>query len=735
MIKNYKGILSTVLAASMVMSLTACSSIANSDTTKYPLVRGLTDQELKDYYAESLNYDTVINRNVEVHETTYELQDVSESKAQTLKELQSKTELLLGQDSYVVTEDNLNLLTPDSYEYIKALVDDYVLTNGTVTNIKGALGYYFVDVTYDVAAQNPGKFNQFTSLIGIDGVFKEDYLGNIDIDQAYLTTCAFRLNNYYLNNQIIKNAEFDTATNLFTIKNEAPVVVKPSNDYTVTIDTTPQTEEVTEETTTEEVTDTENTESTEATENTETTENAEATETTDAEAATENSETSEESEGVSIDDIQEVTLDDAFADLDVEEDNYSVIPANRRCQLDIDLINSVAGSSVRPGAYMPELDVVYNIPEKQGTISGFGIYPSGLSGLKLFGFDRAQLSGTLKLRYVYKDAADGSGKIVNQNVYCTDLEINNGVNVSSQNVLIPEFVESEISQLIERSDRALIDYDISALMSGHIYQDMGVTVLRGYQNNATSFTSYMSTLRQVLARDVENNSYLIEVETTSVEGAQDADSNGTYKDKYYMVIQQQGDEFVITDKVRMSRTVKKEAPINPDNIITKRLTSLNLAGEIPEDSKTEIKSLILALYNAGTNKLLSNGPHTLVINGEEVVLDKGIQDCFQTDVNLLSTEERSYMITQLVNQLVAHGNDRTAIHRGTITEWIGGYEDQAEFVTEELITYDGLDEAHYMQVYYLVSKLNDVWMIDQRTIIDEYDISGADVTAVLERMN
>ena len=145
--------------------------------------------------------------------------------------------------------------------------------------------------------------------------------------------------------------------------------------------------------------------------------------------------------------------------------------------------------------------------------------------------------------------------------------------------------------------------------------------------------------------------------------------------------------------------------------------------------------MVLALYNAGTNKLLSNGPHTLVINGEEVTLERGIQDCFQTDANLLSTEQRSYMITQLVNELVAHGNDRTAIHRGTITQWIGGYEDQAEFTTEELVTYDGLDKAHYMQVYYLVSKLNDVWVIDQRTIIDEYDISGEDINAVLERMN
>ncbi len=726
--KHCKGIMPTVLVSVLAISVTGCSSIASNDTTKYPLVRGITDQELKDYYAESLNYDTVINRNVEVHETTYELQDVSESKAQLLKELQAKTEMLLGQDEYVITEDNLNLLTPDSFEYIKGVVDDYVLSDGTITDIKSALGYYFVDVTYNVKAQNPGKFNQFTSLLGIDGVFKKDYLDNVDVDQSYLTTCAYRLNNYYIDNNIIKNAEFDKATNLFTIKNESPVVIKPNNNYTVTVEQSTTTDVEGEETkveneeTSKTVSD-DKKETTDTTKNDETvTEGSENTETTDSET--------EESEGVNIEDIEKVTLDDV-----VEQDNYSVIPSNRRCQLDVDLINSVVGSSARPSAYMPNLSYVYELPAKQGTISGYGMYPSGLSGLKLFGFNRSQLSGTMKLRYVYKDAVDGSGKIVNQNVYCYDLEINNGVNVSSQNVLVPEFVQSEIEQLIERSDRAIVDYDISGLMNGHIYQDMGATVLRGYQDNCTSLTSYMSTLRQVLSRDVENNAYLVEVETTSVEGAKDADSNGTYKDKYYMAIQQQGDEFVIVDKVRMSRTVKKEAPINPDNIVVKRLTSLNLAGEIPEASKSEIKDLVLALYNAGTNKLLSNGPHTLVINGEEVTLERGIQDCFQTDANLLSTEQRSYMITQLVNELVAHGNDRTAIHRGTITQWIGGYEDQAEFTTEELVTYDGLDKAHYMQVYYLVSKLNDVWVIDQRTIIDEYDISGEDINAVLERMN
>ena len=81
------------------------------------------------------------------------------------------------------------------------------------------------------------------------------------------------------------------------------------------------------------------------------------------------------------------------------------------------------------------------------------------------------------------------------------------------------------------------------------------------------------------------------------------------------------------------------------------------------------------------------------------------------------------MNSQLRNVLIRNGVEVSSIYRGTITEWIGGYDNQAEFTTEELVTYNGRGEAYYMQVYYIVSKLNDVWVIDERTILDEREVT------------
>jgi hypothetical protein len=244
----------------------------------------------------------------------------------------------------------------------------------------------------------------------------------------------------------------------------------------------------------------------------------------------------------------------------------------------------------------------------------------------------------------------------------------------------------------------------------------------------------MSTIRQIIERNTTYNVYLLELETTTIEGPRDVDCYGTYKDKGYMVIQQQGNEFVIMDYIRISRSMISEPPINPDSTIQKRLVALNLAGEIPEDSKEEITSLMSDLYTAGTNRLL-RGPKDITVKGETITLEKGLYDCFQDDSDILSTTELEYTMSKLTNALIKHGADVSSVYSGIISTWNGGYDNQAEFTTEELITYNGRDDAYYMEVYYLVSKLNDKWVIDERTILDEEEITNAvDIQTIKERV-
>ena len=734
------------------LALTGCSSFVGEDVASYPLDSMLTKQEVVDYYAKALEYDAIVSKNITVHETTYETKDIEGEKAERLKQLTEQAETLLGQDSFEINEANLKIMSEDTFNYIKGVIDNYVLTDGKLLSIKGALGYYFVDVDYTISAKTPGQFNQLTSLIGLNGAFYQHYDDSYSLDTAYLSTVVDDLNEYYYENNIMKCASFDSGTKVFQVVDGiAPIVKKqPLNENISNLPTSSDTLESTDLGTDVDTVDSElnDTLDTEDTENIEGVEdeimNLPGDSTEDAEVS--------DIEATNLDDItvedEELTSDiveDGTAQNDIIQDDImlidetdttitaqtaitsdksvnSVVASERKIQFDTSEINSVVGSSLRQAAKMPNLTTVYNIPSAEGNISGYGIYSAGSGGLRIFGFDRSKISGHITLRYVFKDASNGSGEILGTNIYCTEEEITNGINVASNNVLIPDFLMSQFEQTIERADRVQMNCDLSGMMSGHIYEDMGFAVLRGYKEQYTGINKCMSTVRQVIARDTTNNAYLLEIETTYIEGAKDVDCYGTYRDKYYIVIQQQGDEFKIVDQVRASRDVVSEPPINPDSTTQKRLVALNLSGEVPEDSKEQIKGLMSDLYTAGTNRLL-RGPKDITVNGETVTLEKGIYDCFQNDTSILSEEDLEYANSKLRNALIKHGTDVSSIYSGTVTEWIGGYENQAEFTAEELITYAGTGEGHYMQVYYLVSCLNDVWVIDERTVLDEYDIT------------
>lgn len=760
--KRYLTTMTALISAS-TLALTGCSSFLREDVKSYPLASMLTSAEVVDYYAKALEYDSIVSRNVTVHETEYEVYDVEGAKAEKLKNLTTRCESILGQNEYTPTEESLKLVSVDTFNYMKGVLDNEVLSNGAVQNITGALGYYFVDVQYDVSEKAPGTFKDSVNLLGINGAYYKNYAGNVVIDYNYMTNIVGKLNEYYLTNGIATTATFDGGLQTITLNGGIPTVEQTVYDEAVLSD------EVDSESTSDEA-EANNTDESEKEEKTDTKVlNAPGDEKeTDSELSkvklntngiSNSDEDTDDSDKQSIEneDADKDSLEDTSAEADVEEEstdelesdaaadtgrnivveentdttkNYTIVtPSSRQIKLDVRFINKM-GSSLRQKAAMPLLSDLYNFSSPEGVISGYGIYPAGSNGLKTFGYNRDELSGTATIRYVFKEDSRGTGEILGTNIYMIDEEITNGATMASNNTLIPEFLKAELNKTIERADRAQVNYDLAGLMSG-VYEDVGQAVLRGYKEDSTGVQKYMSTIRQVISRDTSNNTYLVEVETNTTEGPKDVDAYGTYKDISYVTIQQQDDEFVITDWLRVSRTLKIEPQINPDTNTQKRLIALNLAGEISDDNKDEIKGLMSDLYNAGTNRVL-NGPYEFKANGEKHTIEKGIIQCFSSDVSTLSSAELEYTYTTLCNTLTMYGVDVSSVYSGTITEWIGGYENQAEFTTEELITFNGMNKGYYEQVYYLVEYQNDQWVITERTILDEYEVDDSETLSTIQ---
>lgn len=699
--KQGKRIISLVLVGASIMSLTGCSSIIGG-AENYPLVSATTSSELRDYYAKALEYDSIISRNIEVHETNYELKDVSEEKAAVLTELTGKAQDILGKTEYELSEENLELVSEDTYNYIKAFLNDKTLNGGDITSIQGALGYYFVKVNYTLSNANIGDYTSYANLVGIHGAFYEDVFGEDQVDTAYLSTAADRMNDYYEENKIFKKASFNEGDMTFSIENTDSITV----------------EESIEEAPVEESAEAPNTGTLEMPDG------------TSVDVIDENGDVIEDTTEEEAVETTDITEDMTALETAESTDGATTTHNERRVQsLPASVVNSVAGSSVRQTAYMHDIDIVFNRPEANGTISGIGLWSTGTDGLTLFGFDKSAVGGTVELTYVFKEAFDGSGEIVGYNIYPSSFELTSGITSSNGNTTIPEYLMEELEILLERSDRAIVNGDITALVSSTIYADMGMGMLRGYEEQSTNLLKHMSTIRRVISRDIANNAYLLEVETTRQEGPKDVDVYGTYRDKYLITIEQIDGEFYITDSVLTSRTVTKVPEINPESSATKRLAALNLTGEVSDSTKKAVEELLSSLYNAGTIRLL-HGPKE--INGQMV--ERGMYDCFNDNTEMLSSDDLEYYNSSIRDELMKYGSNVASTFAGTVTEWIGGTDNQVEFTTEELIVYKGRNTGVYRQCYYLVSCMEDKWVIDEITVLETSEIEGSDVTTVKERI-
>ena len=109
-------------------------------------------------------------------------------------------------------------------------------------------------------------------------------------------------------------------------------------------------------------------------------------------------------------------------------------------------------------------------------------------------------------------------------------------------------------------------------------------------------------------------------------------------------------------------------------------------------------------------------------------------DCFNPNPEMLSSSDNASINSGLRSKLIKYGTNVSAQMRGQVFEWIGGTEKQAEFMTEELITYTGRSDGIYMKCYYLVSNLEDNWVIDDIQIIDTQVVEGTELQTLADRI-
>lgn len=700
-----KRLASLIVCTAVV--LTGCSNKYEKEVKNTPLEAQMSIQEAVDYYASTFDYDVVTgskeeNKKYEFHVIEGDLKDkLTNLTLAVNEELSYKS-----YDELSEYEDNNTIISESLFDYMKGYLNSYVLdSNATVEAITGAVGYYYVDVKYPYTYRNSyGNIKSNIELVGIHGALYRDAYGNDAIDNEFMVAAISSLKDagydnigYDRNNGRLMVANRITSDNL----NEIPKEV--------------ETEPVTEEDSSEVESESEGT--------------VEGNEESLADT-TESSERVSEEESTTVEETTRasVYVGDIGDDYIVADDN-----GVRRLPFDLREFNDIVGFSSTTMDYMPKTEFVYEFPKNEGYVSGVGMFPTGKLGLNKFGLDTNSVSGTIEIRYVFKDTIDGSGELSLSNMYV----ISDTANVEFSNTsasTVPSFLETEIDKLVERADRANVDFILSSLLDGTIYSDLGVGLLRGYEYNCSNVLRNMSTVRNILSREVNSNDYLVEIETTRIEGAKSADVYGQYRDKYYLYIEQVGDKFYINDMIRFSREIVDEPQLVLDSAETKRVVSLGLSGEVSDDTKGSVNELLTELYTAGTARLMY-GPKEVTLNGEKVTLDKGMYDCFTTNSELLSDTDREYMNAAIRTVLVKMGTNVGSTYKGNVTMWMGGTADQVEVETEELVEYAGMNKGTYMRVYYLVSCINERWTIDERIVIEEVDVEGDELNNIKSRIN
>lgn len=727
------------LAVLSSLLVTGCSSFDYSKIQYQPF---LTRQEVVDYYANQMSYDSIVKRTavrtnkIEWNKVPDDIQD---------KLWQETTKVLT---TYQLNDGYEGEMTRYVHDNLKLTLDDLVLSapdGGFSYTEAESRGYYFVTVYFTTQLNTQGSLKGEANYIGVNGAIIDGTSDGVEevpvLDTNFMNASLAKINEYRVKNHLEPYTDYGSAFTNNAVKQvqeqqdtsdaEGNAIVENtedsiSNEEVINQTATPNKKYIasslifvnsrktassmakkrkpvtnqTEESTTETVEESQLEESISSAD-TETMESSETEPSTDSALSTET-----ENTGYSYVDNSEDAINDSYAN------NV------RQLLYDVKLFNKVVGSSHEQMACVPYVSMVYNPVEPQGSLSGYGIFSEGAYGLKDFGYDRTKYgTGTMKITFVFKQNPQRRDRF--DYSYCYINEYKTNISLEDKDVTQSSYIDGMLDVVIERADRAFSNKDSAGLMSKEIYEpsDLGLRELE--LRNSSNVLAYMT--KRVKTLDRKNKEYLVELERTSELSPKGLGTTARYKDKYYAVIRQDGVEFKINDIVWVSRDIERIPEPNSADSIIRRLTSLNLSGDVSEQAKIDINDMFKKL-SIGVNE--KRREDSVGEDGKPVY---GVYGRFDSDTSLLSTEKSEYLKSKLTTRLNRFGSDKNWNLNIRVAEWLGGYNDQVELETEELYTYEGLDKGIYVKNYYLVSHYGKEWVIDDIIAIEENEVSGAEL--------
>jgi lipoprotein len=727
------------LAVLSSLLVTGCSSFDYSKIQYQPF---LTRQEVVDYYANQMSYDSIVKRTA-VRTNKIEWNKVPEDIQDKL--WQETTKVLT---TYQLNDGYEGEMTRYVHDNLKLTLDDLVLSapdGGFSYTEAESRGYYFVTVYFTTQLNTQGSLKGEANYIGVNGAIIDGTSDGVEevpvLDTNFMNASLAKINEYRVKNHLEPYPDYGSAFTNNAVEQvqeqqdtsdaEGNAIVENtedsiSNEEVINQTATPNKKYIasslnfvnsrktassmakkrkpvtnqTEESTTETVEESQLDESISSAD-TETMESSETEPSTDSALSTE-------------------TENTRYSYVDNSEDAINDSYANNVRQLlyDVKLFNKVVGSSHEQMACVPYVSMVYNPVEPQGSLSGYGIFSEGAYGLKDFGYDRTKYgTGTMKITFVFKQNPQRRDRF--DYSYCYINEYKTNISLEDKDVTQSSYIDGMLDVVIERADRAFSNKDSAGLMSKEIYEpsDLGLRELE--LRNSSNVLAYMT--KRVKTLDRKNKEYLVELERTSELSPKGLGTTARYKDKYYAVIRQDGVEFKINDIVWVSRDIERIPEPNSDDSIIRRLTSLNLSGDVSEQAKIDINDMFKKL-SIGVNE--KRREDSVGEDGKPVY---GVYGRFDSDTSLLSTEKSEYLKSKLTTRLNRFGSDKNWNLNIRVAEWLGGYNDQVELETEELYTYEGLDKGIYVKNYYLVSHYGKEWVIDDIIAIEENEVSGAEL--------
>ena len=734
-------------STSLVLTLVLAGCGTSIPYADVPNQQMKTLQEVLDYRAKELSYDSIATRAI-YGDSAVELvfnKVKSDNKDKVVAAYEKLISDLQSNNAYTVDEK--------LHDYLKYYIDDKVLYNGTVQDVKEYCGYYYVTVKYDVKSNSEGTFTDWAKYLGINGTIVEDTNGEDVLNIKYLSRAIKEINenryNQGLPDIIDKYAdEYTQQQGNITYKHSdtaatdnggtlgetglglGSLAQMSETQYRSMVDSTGSTNGYQMDTSGN-IVDGGHTVIVDSSVYGKLQEIKGKT-LAECGYTVDSSQAIIDAEGNVIVPSEyagnAVNSDGTFKDFgtvsevvkETEQNNSTGITMESQCgnarTLDYSAseFNSVVGSSLDSMSYMPKIQSVYIPTSESGDLSGYGIYSQGRNGLKDFGYDRDKVDGDTEVTYVFKGDDADSDKFTYAFSYMGNFD--SGIELADDGVTISDFANTELDKIIERADRVINNTDVEGLMEDNIFEDAGLGVLNGMYGRVSNIFNYMTKVDKVLQRN--GTEYLVELERSVQDSAYGSNVAVSYVEKYYCVIRQVDSEFKINDIALKSREIVKIPQPSADEASERRLVALGLSGRVSEANKTEINQLLGKLYHNATERSLN-----------------GIYSCFDSNTDYVTSEKYEYMNSLLRNRLTRMGTNVKASMTGEVTQWIGGADKQVEFIAEELIQYSGKDKGLYLQSYYLVSSFGNGWVIDECKTIEEKEVSGEELNNLKEKID